>query len=149
MNKHVIIIAGGIGKRMLSEIPKQFLTVAGKPLLFHTFECFNKFSNDIGITLIIPEFYADYWKSLIAKFNFKIDHNITFGGETRFHSVNNGLELIRETSLIAIHDGVRPLVTKGTLQRVFATAEKTGNAIPVIPVNESMRKLHKKKKQSY
>ncbi|OQX74834.1 MAG: 2-C-methyl-D-erythritol 4-phosphate cytidylyltransferase [Bacteroidetes bacterium 4484_249] len=145
MNKQVLIVAGGIGKRMLSNIPKQFLTVAGKPLLFHTFECFNKFSIDISITLVIPEFYADYWQSLITKFNFKIDHRVAFGGETRYHSVNNGLDLIRETGLIAIHDGVRPLVTKGTLKRVFATAEKKGNAIPVIPVNESMRKLHKKK----
>lgn len=141
MNKHVIIVAGGVGKRMQSEIPKQFLNVAGKPILIHTFESFINFSKDIQITLVLPEPFIDFWKSLCKKFNFEVEHAIVKGGKTRFDSVRNGLKGIKGESLVAIHDGVRPLVSKETLKRVFNIALETGNAIPAVKINESIRKI--------
>lgn len=142
MDKHVIIVAGGIGKRMHSEIPKQFLNIAGKPILIHTFECFINYSKDIKITLVLPKPYIDFWKSLCKRFNFETEHIVKEGGKTRFNSVRNGLKDIHSDSLIAIHDGVRPLVSKETLNRVFKKAEESGNAIPVVKINESLRKIN-------
>ena len=141
MKASVIIVAGGFGSRMQANTPKQFLNVNGNPILFYTIRCFDSFIKGIPIILVLPEPYIDYWKSIIKKNNFNCAHQITSGGETRFQSVKNGLELISEPGLIAIHDGVRPLVSKETLQRVFTKAEKEGNAIPAIPINESIRKI--------
>lgn len=141
MEKHVIIVAGGVGKRMQSEIPKQFLNVAGKPVLIHTFERFIHYSEDIKITLVLPVPYIDFWKSLCKRFTFEIGHKVIEGGHNRFNSVRNGLKEIHSGSLVAIHDGVRPLVAKDTLNRVFKKAEESGNAIPVVKINESLRKI--------
>lgn len=142
MEKHVIIVAGGVGKRMHSEIPKQFLNVAGKPILIHTFESFINYSKDIQITLVLPEPYIDFWKSTCKRFDFEVDHQVVVGGNTRFNSVRNGLKGIQDDSLVAIHDGVRPLVSKDTLKRVFNKALETGNAIPAVKINESLRKIN-------
>ncbi len=142
MEKHVIIVAGGVGKRMQSEIPKQFLNVAGKPVLIHTFEGLINYSKDIKITLVLPEPYIDFWRSLCKRFAFEVDHKVVEGGQTRFDSVKNGLEEIQNGSLVAIHDGVRPLVSKETLNRVFIKAEETGNAIPAVKINEALRKIN-------
>ncbi len=144
MKKRAIIVAGGEGKRMNAGIPKQFLVVAGKPVLMHTIEKFYAFSPEINIIVVLPGQYVEFWNSLCKKYHFRIPHTLVKGGKTRFHSVRNGLDLIREDCLIAIHDGVRPLVTKETLKKVFSEAEKTGNAIPVIPVTESLRKIKHK-----
>ena len=141
MKPFVIIVAGGFGSRMQANTPKQFLNVNGNPILFYTIRCFDSFIKGIPIILVLPEPYIDYWKSIIKKSNFNYTHLIKSGGETRFQSVKNGLELISEPGLIAIHDGVRPLVSKETLHRVFTKAEKEGNAIPAIPINESIRKI--------
>lgn len=141
MEKHVIIVAGGVGKRMQSETPKQFLNVSGKPVLMHTFECFKKFSSEIKITLVLPEPFIDFWKSLCKRYSFEINHNVIEGGQTRFDSVRNGLKEIQNGDLIAIHDGVRPLVSKETINRVYKRAEITGNAIPVVKINEAIRKV--------
>jgi 2-C-methyl-D-erythritol 4-phosphate cytidylyltransferase len=142
VNKHVIIVAGGAGKRMNSEIPKQFLIVAGKPILIHTFESFIKYSKDIKLTLVLPEPFIDFWKSMCKRFSFEAKHTIVEGGNTRFDSVRNGLKGIQDNSLVAIHDGVRPLVSKETLSRVFKKASETGNAIPVVKISESLRKIN-------
>jgi 2-C-methyl-D-erythritol 4-phosphate cytidylyltransferase len=141
MKKQVIIVAGGEGKRMESDIPKQFIVVAGKPVLMHTIEKFRDFSSEMAITVVLPEPYIELWQSLCLKYRFGIEHNLAKGGSTRFHSVKNGLVKVKDKCIVAIHDGVRPLVSKETLERVFACAEKNGNAIPVIPVNESLRKI--------
>lgn len=141
MEKHVIIVAGGVGKRMQTEIPKQFLNVAGKPVLIHTFECFKNYPDDIKITLVLPEPFIEFWKSLCKRFSFEMDHTVVEGGNTRFHSVQNGLKETEDNCLIAVHDGVRPLVSKKTLNRVFQKAEKSGNAIPAVKINESLRKI--------
>jgi 2-C-methyl-D-erythritol 4-phosphate cytidylyltransferase len=141
MKKFVIIVAGGSGNRMHSDIPKQFINVNGKPILFYTLKCFDNYLKGIPIILVLPEPFIDYWKSITKKNDFAIDHQVTKGGQTRFHSVKNGLELITESAIVAIHDGVRPLVSKETLNRAFQKAEKEGNAIPSIAVTESMRRV--------
>jgi len=141
LRKQVIIVAGGQGKRMHSEVPKQFLIIAGKPLLMHTIERFYNFSCYIKTILVLPEPYFDLWKSLCTKYDFRIKHKLCTGGDTRFLSVKNGLELIDHPGIIAIHDGVRPFVNNDTLSRTFSYAETTGNAVPSFTIYESMRKL--------
>jgi len=143
--KYIIIVAGGKGARMGAEIPKQFLILNGKPVLMHTIESFYNYDKSIKIILVLPEEQQDYWKQLCEKFNFKINHQIIFGGETRFHSVKNGLDTITEGSvLIGIHDGVRPLVSLDVISRCYDTAAEKDVAFPVIPVLETLRKKTKK-----
>ena len=126
---------------MHSEIPKQFLHVAGKPLLMHTIDKFATFPEEITINLVLPAPFIDFWKSLCNRFDFNIPHHVIEGGEARFFSVRNGLDTITDHSLVAIHDGVRPLVSHDTIQRVYREAGEKGNAIPVVKINESVRKL--------
>jgi len=126
---------------MNTETPKQFLIVSRKPLLYYTLNCFCNFSKEIEIILVLPDPYIDFWKSLCKKYDIGIEHKLTVGGDSRYQSVKNGLKLISDSCLVAIHDGVRPLVSENTLKRVFEKAEKEGNAIPILQLNESIRKL--------
>lgn len=142
MNKYVIIVAGGKGKRMRSETPKQFLQVAGKPLLMHTINKFRDYHFDIRIILVLPAPFIDFWKSLCKRFEFTTEHELVEGGKSRFHSVKNGLKKVEPSSLVAIHDGVRPLVSIETIHRVFDSAQEEGNAIPVVKISESLRQLN-------
>jgi len=140
MLKYAIIVAGGKGERMGAKIPKQFLELADKPILMHTLEKFKKADPTIEIILALPENQIDYWEELFHKYQLpKIRHQIVKGGQTRFHSVQNALKLVKEGSVVAIHDGVRPLVSVGTINNCFAAAEKNGNAIPVVDVVDSLR----------
>ena len=140
MVKFVIIVAGGKGLRMGGEIPKQFLPLNGKPVLMHTLERFVEYDENIKIIVVLPQFQIDYWKHLCEQHQFTIAHICIAGGEERFHSVKNGLECIDNAdSLVAIHDGVRPLVNVETISRCFEVASKKGNAIPVIDVADSVR----------
>jgi len=141
LKKFVIIVAGGKGRRMLADIPKQFHVVAGKPLLMHTLYCFYSFNSEIEIILVLPKNFHDLWQSLILRYAFNIPHQVVLGGETRYESVKNGLQHIAPNSIVAVHDGVRPLVNHETIHRVFDIAEKKGNAIPVVAINESLRKV--------
>lgn len=142
MKKYVIIVAGGSGERMQSEIPKQFLLLNGLPILMRTLVAFYNFENQIQIILVLPEEHIEYWKNLCTEFNFRVDHKVTAGGKTRFHSVKNGLAFVTERdNLVAIHDGVRPLVSQSLLQTCFDTAAIMGNAIPALEINESLRLL--------
>ncbi|MFZ4401333.1 MAG: 2-C-methyl-D-erythritol 4-phosphate cytidylyltransferase [Bacteroidales bacterium] len=138
MQKTVIIVAGGNGQRMNSEIPKQFLEVSGKPILIHTIEKFYLYDDRIQIILVLPSKHISIWEKLVEKYNFNIKVKIAFGGETRFQSVKNGLDLV-EKGIVAIHDAVRPLVSLDTIERAFETALLKGNAIPAISVNDSLR----------
>lgn len=140
MKKFVIIVAGGSGSRMGTEIPKQFLELCGKPVLMHTIQVFHDFDPECKIILVLPEDQQLFWNGLCLKYSFSLLHQVVSGGKTRFHSVKNGLSQITEEGIVFIHDGVRPLVSKETLGRCFETAQKSGNAIPVLPVNESLRK---------
>lgn len=139
MQKYVVIVAGGSGTRMKREIPKQFIPVAGKPILMHTLLAFYNFSAEINIILVLPESQILGWKSLCAQYNFDIPHKTTIGGKTRFHSVKNGLANINGDGLVAIHDGVRPLVSDQIILNSFAMAEQKGNAITAVPLKDSIR----------
>ena len=127
--------------RMGAELPKQFLVIGGKPLLMHTIQQFYDFDNTIKIILVLPKDQIKYWESLCEQYNFNMEHQITFGGSTRFHSVKSGLALVKEQQevLVGIHDGVRPFVSLRTLSNCYQMAAKTGNAIPVIDAYESVR----------
>ena len=139
--QYIIIVAGGKGTRMGAETPKQFLSLHGKPVLMHTIEAFYHYDSTIKILLVLPEAQQDYWKDLCEKFDFKIEHQIITGGETRFHSVKNGLDAITEKNVfIGIHDGVRPLVGLDVINRCFDKAVRHGVAFPVISVIETLRK---------
>jgi 2-C-methyl-D-erythritol 4-phosphate cytidylyltransferase len=139
MEKIVLIVAGGKGNRMSSTIPKQFMVIAGLPILMHTIKKFWFFENTMRIIVVLPEEHIKYWKKLCREYRFKIKHTIRKGGETRYHSVKSGLRGIKSGYLVAIHDGVRPLVSRNTIKRCFAKAAKTGAAIPVIDTGESIR----------
>lgn len=141
MNRYALIVAGGSGTRMGSDIPKQFLVLAGKPVLMHTIERFISFDLSIKIFIVLPEDQLDYWEDLKKKYSFSIPHTVAAGGPSRFHSVRNGLERIENEGFTAIHDGVRPLVSKDTIKRCFDAAEKFGNAVPVISPADSVRMI--------
>ncbi len=139
MKKFALIVAGGSGNRMKSKTPKQFVEIIGRPVLMHTIDVFYKFDPNLEIILVLPENQVSFWKELCKKYRFDKEIKIAFGGETRFNSVKNGLDLISEDGIVFIHDGVRPLVSIQTLQGCFETASEKGNALPVIPVSESVR----------
>jgi len=139
--KFVLIVAGGSGSRMNSSVPKQFLLLVQKPLLMHTINRFAACDPTIEIILVLPSSQFDYWKELCIQYNFKIPHRLVAGGIVRFESVKNGLSAIGEEGLVAIHDGVRPLVSVETIDRCYRVAAEMGNAIPVMPVIESIRMI--------
>jgi len=126
---------------MKSEIPKQFIEIAGKPILMHTINKFREFYNSIDIIVVLPENQLRFWSDLQKKYSFSVPHTLVKGGESRFYSVKNGLEFIDEPGLVAIHDGVRPFVSIETIERCFEAAEKLGNAIPVISPSDSLRMI--------
>lgn len=139
MKKFVLIVAGGSGSRMKNNIPKQFLEINCRPVLMHTFDAFIRYDPQIEFILVLPKNQTESWKLSCEKHRFSIKYKIAFGGETRFDSVKNGLELIPEEGIVFIHDGVRPLVSEKTIENCFETALNRGNALPVIQVSESVR----------
>jgi 2-C-methyl-D-erythritol 4-phosphate cytidylyltransferase len=141
MQLYVVIVAGGSGKRMGAEIPKQFLELAGRPVLMHTIERFKAFEESIEIITVLPENQLLHWCDLQEKHNFQIPQTLVKGGNHRFFSVRNGLKFVNTPGLVAIHDGVRPFVSIDTITRCFETADKLGNAIPAISPTESLRIL--------
>ncbi len=141
MKKFAIIVAGGSGSRMGAAVPKQFLELSGIPVLMHTIQVFSHFDPCIEIIVVLPEQQINLWVNLCTKHAFSVEHKLVPGGETRFHSVRNGLSTINEVGIVFIHDGVRPLVSYETLKRCLEMAEKCGNAIPVLAVTESLRKV--------
>lgn len=138
---YIIIVAGGKGLRMGGEIPKQFLPIAGKPVLMRTIERFREYSNDLGIILVLPKNQQEYWLKLCKEYDFNVNYRIADGGATRFHSVQNGLALIpnNEEGVVGVHDGVRPFVSIDTINRCYETARKELAVIPVAPVVETLR----------
>lgn len=138
---YVIIVAGGKGLRMGGDIPKQFLPVNGKPVLMRTIERFRDYSPDLGIILVLPRAQQEYWRELCREHGFQAPYNIADGGGTRFHSVRNGLRLIpdAERGVVGVHDGVRPFVSTEVIDRCYEAARRSGAAIPVTPVVETLR----------
>ena len=139
MTNYCIIVAGGSGSRMGTELPKQFLLIGGIPVLMLTIRNFYEFDPFLQLILVLPEAEIASWKILCRQYKFTLPHQTIAGGDTRFQSVKNGLSLVPECDLIAVHDGVRPLVSHETLTRCFESADKKGTAIPVLPSNESLR----------
>lgn len=139
MRKSVIIVAGGSGSRMESELPKQFIVLENYPVLMWSISCFIEYDSSIAVVVVLPESQISYWNELCKKYRYAVNHVVVKGGETRFHSVRNGLDAVGETDLVAIHDGVRPLVSKTTIENCFNMAAETGAAIPVLQVNETLR----------
>ena len=146
--KIAIIVAGGKGTRMQADIPKQFIEIHGKPVLMHTLEAFHRYDDSIQLILVLPASQLNAWKKLCLKHAFLLPHQIVSGGETRYNSVLNGLSEIKTPALIAVHDGVRPFVSNGTIKRCFDEAEKHGSAIPVIDIVDSIRQITKTGSQS-
>lgn len=139
MKKYVIIVAGGSGSRMNNAVPKQFMPLHGKPVLMHTIEKFTSVFPEITIIVVLAKQLMPDWKALCAKHNFTIPHQFADGGETRYHSVKNGLALVPDACVVGIHDAARPLVSKQTILKTFEEAEVRGNAIPVVPQSDSIR----------
>lgn len=141
MEKTVIIVAGGRGERMGSAVPKQFLPLCGTPVLMHTLRAFAGYDPYMELVVVLPEAQMERWQHLCTEHRFTLPHRIVAGGDSRFHSVRNGLAACPSAGLIAVHDGVRPLVTHDTIERCFACAERTGAAIPVVPLTDSLRQV--------
>ncbi|PWJ39268.1 2-C-methyl-D-erythritol 4-phosphate cytidylyltransferase [Sediminitomix flava] len=141
-SKFAIIVAGGIGSRMKSTVPKQFIDLDGKPILMYTLEKFYTTVEDIKIILTLPEEEIKTWENLCEKHNFQIPHQVRKGGETRFHSVKNGLNAIeKKIGLVAVHDGVRPFVNPDVILTSYQVAETNGAAITAVALKDSIRKV--------
>ncbi|MBP7409818.1 MAG: 2-C-methyl-D-erythritol 4-phosphate cytidylyltransferase [Flavobacteriales bacterium] len=141
MLRSAIIVAGGSGKRMGGPIPKQFLLLKGKPLLCWTIEAFHRYDPAMPIIVVLPEQQIPIWKALCIGHHFHVPHETVAGGEERFHSVRNGLAHVKHDGLVAVHDGVRPLVSVELIDRCFTAADMHGAAIPVVPIHSSVREL--------
>ena len=142
MNKYAIIVAGGKGLRMGGELPKQFIPVEGRPVLMRTLDAFHACDASIQLILVLPHDHQAYWHELCAQYQFAVPHRIADGGATRFHSVQSGLSLVdAPEALVAVHDGVRPFVSREVISRCYAEAEAHGAVVPVIPVVETVRQL--------
>ena len=140
---YIIIVAGGKGLRMGSDIPKQFLPIGGKPVLMRTLERFRQYSTTLQIILVLPKAQQDYWQKLCKEYAFDIDYQLADGGETRFHSVQNGLAKIPDNAqgVVGVHDGVRPFPSIDVIRNCYETAREKKAVIPVIPVVETVRHL--------
>ena len=143
MKEYVIIVAGGKGLRMGSDIPKQFLPIGGKPVLMRTLEKFREYSEDLQIILVLPEAQQEYWHELCEKYIFKVEYQLANGGQTRFHSVQNGLAMVPDNAqgVVGVHDGVRPFPSVEVIRRCYETARTAKAVIPVIPIVETVRHL--------
>ena len=141
MKYYAIIVAGGSGQRMKSKLPKQFLELNGKPILMHTLERFYHAKSTISLVVVLPKSHHTTWNTLCSNHQFKIPHSICEGGETRFQSVKNGLSFCESESIIAVHDGVRPLVTSTFILNIYREAELKNAVVPIVPVVEALRKV--------
>ena len=143
MEKYALIVAGGSGSRMGTEIPKQFLSLGNAPILMHTVKRFFGYSDKVNIIVVLPSEQIARWKQLCEKNQFNIPHTIIAGGNTRFESVRNGLNSIsgQSQALVAIHDGVRPFISKKLLDNAYNSAAENGNAIVSVPLKDSIRKI--------
>lgn len=140
--KTAIIVAGGSGSRMQSAIPKQFMDLAGRPVLYHTITAFTEAYPDMEIVLVLPEHHISYANNLLQAFDNVPAITLVKGGETRFHSVKNGLEHVKGDAVVFVHDGVRPLVSSALVRACYEAALSHGSAIPVIEMKDSIREVN-------
>ena len=141
IHQWAIVVAAGSGSRMQTGVLKQFLELCGKPILMHTIEAFANACEGISVVLVLPAMHVAFWQELCHRYRFAQPHQIAEGGDTRFQSVKNGLSLVSGEGLVAIHDGVRPLVSRQTIIKCFRDAGNYGNAVPVLPVVDSVREV--------
>jgi 2-C-methyl-D-erythritol 4-phosphate cytidylyltransferase len=142
MNRYAVIVAGGSGTRMGSDTPKQFLPIGNAPILMHTIKRFFTSTEKVNIVLVLPEEQVERWHQLCQKYSFSIPHVIVFGGKNRFQSVRNGLNCIGEIDgLVAIHDGVRPFISKRIIEETYKIAEEKGNSVASVEMKDSIRKI--------
>ena len=139
--KYVIIVAGGKGVRTGWDLPKQFVLLNGLPILMRTINAFCDYDRSMQIILVLPEDYTDYWSRLCADFKFDISCRIVPGGNTRFESVRRGLEKVDRGALVGVHDGVRPLIDRQLIAKIYKTAAARKGAYPVVPLIDSIREL--------
>jgi 4-diphosphocytidyl-2-methyl-D-erithritol synthase len=139
MDRYAIIVAGGSGSRMGGDIPKQFMLLNGKPIILHTIEQFLALSSPVNTIVILPKAYREYWKEYCFKNGITFRHTLVSGGITRFHSVKNAMKYIPKGAVVAVHDGVRPFVSKSFLERMFLLGEEFGAVVPVVKAVDSMR----------
>jgi len=137
--EYAIIVAGGKGTRIKSAVPKQFIPLAGKPILMHTIAAFHEYSEKLRIILVLPQDDVERWDRLCTDHDFKLPILVVHGGETRFQSVKNGLALVPENSLVAIHDGVRPLVSSDIIGASYHLAAVHGTAVAAVRLKDSIR----------
>lgn len=141
MKKYALIVAGGKGLRMGSELPKQFLPIGGKPVLMRTLEAFHACNREIRLIVVLPHSQQEFWRTLCREHRFTLPHVVVDGGETRFHSVKNGLALVEAPALVGVHDGVRPFVSREVISRCYELAAEKRAVIPVIGVVETVRRM--------
>ena len=141
MEKSVIIVAGGQGMRFSQDLPKQFFYIRERPLLMHTIDLFHLYDRNSQIIVGIREDFMSHWESVCEQFRFDVPHTLSPGGETRFHTVKNALTRVKPGNLVAIHDSVRPLLYKRTIDDCFGAAEKHGASLPCIEVHDTIREL--------
>lgn len=140
MNRYALIVAGGSGTRMGTETPKQFLSIGNAPILMHTIKRYFTSDTKVSIVLVLPQEQVDRWHQLCIKYNFNIPHHIVFGGTTRFQSVRNGLNsIVDQEGVVAIHDGVRPFISKKIIEESYTVACEKGNAITAVAMKDSVR----------
>lgn len=139
IKRYALLVAGGSGTRMGNDIPKQFLLLKNKPVLMHTIEAFAAIDS-VEIILVLPTSQIAYWERLCHQYSFQIKHSIVEGGETRFHSVRNGLDKV-EDGLVAIHDGVRPIISRDIIEKSYTAAQEKGNAVAGIKLKDSIREI--------
>lgn len=140
MKKTALIVAGGNGSRMESDLPKQFILLAGKPILMHTIEAFYN-CNVSNIIVVLPQNQIAFWKELCIQYFFVIPHEIVAGGASRFESVHNGLMHCNDAEIVAIHDGVRPFINAEIINKSFEIAAQKGNAVAAVRLKDSIRKV--------
>lgn len=141
MKKHIIIVAGGKGLRMGGDIPKQFVPIGGKPVLMRTLEAFYTYDPAMQLILVLPVSQQAYWKELCDAYSFTLPHIVADGGETRFHSVKNGLAKVEGDGWVGVHDGVRPFVSTEVIARCYEQVREKQAVIPVVDVVETLRHL--------
>ncbi|PRY10965.1 2-C-methyl-D-erythritol 4-phosphate cytidylyltransferase [Pontibacter ummariensis] len=139
--EYAIIVAGGSGSRMQQELPKQFIEVAGKPILMHTIERFYAYNPEVRLIVVLPQQQLSVWRDLCRKHDFKLFHMTVPGGSTRFGSVKNGLDAVQGEALVAVHDGVRPFIDVATIRAAFEAASVHGNAVVAVSPKDSIREL--------
>ena len=137
--EYVIVTAGGSGTRMGSDMPKQFMDLNGIPVIVHSINAFKQYSSDINIIVVLPEGTVDLWTEIAEKFEF--DAKTCTGGDTRFASVKNGLELVGDEGMVAVHDAARPMISPALISHLYLEAAQHGNAVPVLPLTDSIREL--------